>query len=229
VLWWAPNLRHELPILAHRVRKASCAARTSASLIRAIRIPVSGGAVRVGTPATTSRIWPACCSQPSTVRSLRLSCGIASGVAVNDSHRAIAATLKSGERRRSGRRTAAREAATASCARSRVRWPRPAARVWRTGRGGNAQCLSGRRAATSQCRRRGAQDTRAQRAPDARAEPVRLPAAQYEPWADAASRTASTPCKALCVVAVTAFASEEMRRWRMCCCGRTFVETSAPT
>jgi NADH-quinone oxidoreductase subunit G len=227
------NLRHELPILAHRVRKAG----------------LRGAKISFINPATFEYLFPIAqyvTSEPGgeiaeLAAVLRAALGetpppeqLASAVSaaqVNDAHRAIAGTLKSGERRAiwlgalvsrgtrySELRLLARALASAT-----------GSSLGELAEGGNAAgaALAGvlpHRSAGGAVRKVPGMNAR---------QMLEQPLAGYlllntEPWSDAARPGAlDTLKRARCVVAVTAYASEEMKRVaHVLLPAGTFAETS---
>jgi NADH-quinone oxidoreductase subunit G len=212
------NLRHELPMLAHRVRKAA----------------LKGAKVSFINPAAFTYLFPVAeylsapgeADQRALAAVLRAALGDAAapaavahlleGVVAEDAHRAIADTLKTGERRAiwlgalalrsshfSELRALARELAIAT-----------SATVGELAEGGNA---AGAALAGALPHRAPGGAARAKAGANARVM-LERPLAGYlllncEPWADAAQSAAlETLARARSIVAITPFASAEMRR-----------------
>jgi NADH-quinone oxidoreductase subunit G len=212
------NLRHELPMLAHRVRKAA----------------LKGARVSFINPATFIYLFPVTqylsapgeADQRALAAVLRAALGDAAapagvahlleGVTAEDAHRAIADTLKTGERRAiwlgalalrsshySELRALARELAIAT-----------GATLGELAEGGNA---AGAALAGVLPHRAPGGAPRAKTGAHARAM-LERPLAGYlllncEPWADAAQSAAlETLSRARSIVAITPYASAEMRR-----------------
>jgi len=212
------NLRHEVPILAHRVRKAALkGARISFINPAAFTylFPVAGyivapGAGDVQALAAVLRAALGNTAPPAAVAPLL------AGVSVEDRHRALADSLKSGSRRaiwlgalalRSSHYSELRALARALAAVT-------GASLGELAEGGNA---SGAYLAGVLPYRGTAGTPRAPGGLDARAM-LERPLAGYllvhcEPWADAAqSSVIETLARSHGVVAVTPYASAEMRR-----------------
>ena len=227
------NLRHELPILAHRVRKAGLHG-ANISFINPARFeylfPIaqyitsdSGGEI-----AELAAVLRAALGE--TAPPVELAAAV-SGAQVSDAHRAIASMLKSGERRAiwlgalvargtrySELRLLARALATAT-----------GSSLGELAEGGNAAgaALAGvlpHRSAGGTVRKLPGMNAR---------QMLEQPLASYlllntEPWSDAGRSSAlDTLKRARCVVAVTAYASEEMKRIaHVLLPAGTFAETS---
>jgi len=212
------NLRHEVPILAHRVRKAALrGAKVSfinpapfPYLFPVARYEVVGGDGAIRFLAGVLRAALGSAAAPTEVAPLL------EGVAVEESHRGIADALQAGTRRaiwlgalslRSHRYGEVRALARALAAAT-------GATVGELAEGGNA---AGAAYAGVLPHRAAAGAARANSGLDARAM-LERPLAGYllvncEPWADAAQPAAlETLGRARALVAVTPFASAEMRR-----------------
>ncbi|HEX2791498.1 MAG TPA: NADH-quinone oxidoreductase subunit NuoG [Steroidobacteraceae bacterium] len=227
------NLRHEVPILAHRVRKASLRG-ARISFINPVRFDyfftvahcvLSPPADQVADLAAVLLAALDGASAPSELGALL------SGVAPRDEHRAIAATLTSGERRaiwlgalaaRSSRYSELRALARALAAAS-------GASFGELAEGGNA---AGAYLAGAVPHRSAGGAVRAHAGRTARHMLEQtLPGyllLNAEPWADAVLPGAlGTLARARCVVAVSAYASEEMKRAaHILLPAGTFAETS---
>jgi NADH-quinone oxidoreductase subunit G len=227
------NLRHELPMLAHRVRKAG---------LRGARISFINPQRFDYFFAVAQNLVSAAADQVADLGAVLLAAldgasappqlaALLQGVTVSEQHRALAATLGSGERRaiwlgalaaRSSRYSELRALARALAAAS-------GASFGELAEGGNAAgaCLAGvlphrgvggaARASTGRSARQMLEQT--------------LPGyllLNVEPWADAAlPESLATLSRARCVVAVTAYASEEMKRVaHILLPAGTFAETS---
>jgi NADH-quinone oxidoreductase subunit G len=212
------NLRHEVPILAHRVRKASLRG-ARISFINPMRFDyffavadsvLSPPAHQVADLAAVLVAALDGVSAPAQLGQLL------AGVAPTDQHRAIAATLRSGERRaiwlgalaaRSSRYSELRALARALAAVSGASYGELA-------EGGNA---AGAYLAGAVPHRSAGGAVRANAGRTAR-QMLEQTLPGYlllatEPWADAALPGAlTTLSRARCVVALGAYASEEMRR-----------------
>ncbi len=212
------NLRHELPILAHRVRKAALRGAQISFLNTAAftylfpvaRYLIAPGAAEVTALAAIVRAALGDAAAPAAVVPLL------EGARAGDDHRAIAESLRSGTRRaiwlgalslRSPRYSELRALARALAAAT-------GASLGELAEGGNAAAAA---LAGVLPHRSTAGGPRAQSGKDARAMLTR-PLAGYlllncEPWADAVLPAAlETLGKARSVVAVGAFASAEMKR-----------------
>ncbi len=212
------NLRHELPILAHRVRKAALRGAQISFLNPAAftylfpvaRYLIAPGAAEVTALAAIVRAALGDAAAPAAVAPLL------EGARVGDDHRAIAESLRSGTRRaiwlgalslRSPRYSELRALARALAAAT-------GASLGELAEGGNAAAAA--LAGVLPHRSTGG-GPRAQSGKDARAMLTR-PLAGYlllncEPWADAVLPAALESLgKARSVVAVSAFASAEMKR-----------------
>jgi NADH-quinone oxidoreductase subunit G len=227
------NLRHEVPILAHRVRKASLRG-ARISFINPARFDyffsvahsvLSPPAQQV---ADLAAVLMAALDGAGAQAQLS---GLLAGVTPTDEHRAIAAALKSGERRaiwlgalaaRSSRYSELRALARALAAASGASYGELA-------EGGNA---AGAYLAGAVPHRSAGGAVRADAGRSARQMlDQTLPGyllLNTEPWADAALPGAlTTLARARCVVAVSAYASEEMKRAaHILLPAGTFAETS---
>ena len=228
------NLRHEVPMLAHRVRKAALQGRQS-QLHQSgrVQVPVSGGAVpgraRAGRRRALAAVLRAALGDapaPAAVSTLLEAAAVEASTPRHRRRRSRPVrTARSGWARW---RCAART--TASCARWRVRWPwRPALRSANSPRAATPPVPILRAC----CRIGGRRASRALRPAPMRAQMLERPLAGYlllnsEPWADSAQAAAlETLARARSVVAVTPYASDEMRRVaHVLLPAGTFAETS---
>jgi NADH-quinone oxidoreductase subunit G len=227
------NLRHELPILAHRVRKAS---------LRGARISFINPARFDHFFAVAHSVLSSPADQVADLAAVLLAAldgapsppelaALLAGVELKSQHRAIADTLKSGERRaiwlgalatRSSRYSELRALARALAAAS-------GASLGELAEGGNA---AGAYLAGAVPHRSAGGAARATPGRTAR-QMLELTLPGYlllhaEPWADAALPSAlETLARARCVVAVGAYANEEMKRAaHILLPAATFAETS---
>ena len=212
------NLRHEVPILAHRVRKASLRG-ARISFINPMRFDYFFAVAHsvLSPPAHQVADLAAVLTAALDGASAPVQLGeLLAGVAPTEHHRAIAATLRSGERRaiwlgalaaRSSRYSELRALARALAAASGASYGELA-------EGGNA---AGAYLAGAVPHRSAGGAVRAVAGRTARQMLEQtLPGyllLNTEPWADAAlPGVLTTVSRARCVVALSAYASEEMRR-----------------
>jgi NADH-quinone oxidoreductase subunit G len=227
------NLRHELPMLAHRVRKAALAGAKVSFINPAAftyLFPVSQYLVAPGegdVRALAAVLRAALGDRPAPAAVAAL----LEGAAVEDSHRAVAESLSSGARRAIWLGALALRSSHYSELRALARALAVAtgAALGELAEGGNAAgaYLAGvlpHRVPGGAARERGGLDARAM---------LERPLAGYlllhcEPWADSAQPGAlETLARARSVVAVTPFASPEMRRVaHVLLPAGTFAETS---
>ncbi len=212
------NLRHELPILAHRVRKAALRG-ARVSFINPARFeylfPVANYVLRPPAQEVAQLAAVLLAALDGAAAPPELAALLA-GVTVAEEHRAIAATLKSGERRaiwlgalgaRSNRYSELRSLARALASAC-------GASLGELAEGGNA---AGAYLAGAVPHRSAGGALRARVGSNAR-QMLEQPLAGYlllntEPWADAALPGAlETLARAHSVVAVGAYASPEMKR-----------------
>ena len=227
------NLRHEVPILAHRVRKASLRG-ARISFINPMRFDYFFAVAHsvLSPPAHQVADLAAVLTAALDGASAPVQLGeLLAGVAPTEHHRAIAATLRSGERRaiwlgalaaRSSRYSELRALARALAAASGASYGELA-------EGGNA---AGAYLAGAVPHRSAGGAVRAVAGRTARQMLEQtLPGyllLNTEPWADAAlPGVLTTVSRARCVVALSAYASEEMRRAaHILLPAGTFAETS---
>jgi NADH-quinone oxidoreductase subunit G len=227
------NLRHEVPILAHRVRKASLRG-ARISFINPVRFDyffsVAHSVLSPPAQQVADLAAVLMAALDGAAAAAQLS-GLLAGVVPTDEHRAIAAALMSGERRaiwlgalaaRSSRYSELRALARALAAASGASYGELA-------EGGNA---AGAYLAGAVPHRSAGGAVRAAAGRSAR-QMLEQTLAGYlllntEPWADAALPGAlATLANARCVVAVSAYASEEMKRAaHILLPAGTFAETS---
>jgi NADH-quinone oxidoreductase subunit G len=227
------NLRHEVPILAHRVRKASLRG-ARISFINPVRFDyffsVAHSVLSPPAQQVADLAAVLMAALDGAAAAAQLS-GLLAGIEPTDEHRAIAAALKSGERRaiwlgalaaRSSRYSELRALARALAAASGASYGELA-------EGGNA---AGAYLAGAVPHRSAGGAVRADAGRSARQMLEQtLPGyllLNTEPWADATLPGAlTTLARARCVVAVSAYASEEMKRAaHILLPAGTFAETS---